>query len=51
MAEDPARSSGVPAPGLDVLGIGPHQISQGTLIGYFLLPVQEPHLINGGQIR
>ena len=50
VSEYPARTSWVPAPGFDVLRVGPHQISQRTLVGYFLLTIQETHLVDGGQI-
>jgi len=49
--EYPASSPRIPPPGLDVLGIGPHQVSQRAFVGYFLLAVQQPHLVDGRQIR
>ena len=49
--EYPPRPPRVPAPGLDVLGVRPHQVSQRSLVGDLLLPVQQPHLVEGGQVR
>lgn len=51
MTEDPACTSGVPTPSLDVLWVGPHQISQRALIGDLLLAIQQTHLVDSRQVR
>lgn len=50
VSEDPASSSGVPSPRLNIFRVGPHEISEGSFVGYFLFSVEQSHLINRWQI-
>ena len=46
-AEKPSSATGRDSPGVDVLGVGPHQVTEGTLVGNFHAPVDKADLIEG----
>lgn len=50
VSEYPPSSSGIASPRFYVLGIRPHEISQWSFVRYFLFPVEQSHLIDGGQV-
>ena len=46
-AEKPSSATGRDRPGVDVLGVGPHQVGEGTLVRNFHAPVDKTDLIKG----
>ncbi len=50
MSENPSCASRIPFPRVDILWIGPHQVCHRALMRDLLFPVDESHLINGGQV-
>ena len=46
-AENPACTSGVDGPVLDILGVGPHQIGEGSFVGNLDFPIDGSDLIDG----
>ena len=38
-------------PGLDVVGVRPHQVAEAALVRDLLPPVDQPHLVDGAQLR
>lgn len=46
-SEDPPGSPGVDGPILDILGITPHQVTEGPLVRYLDPPVDGPDLVDG----
>lgn len=50
MAENPSCSSCISFPRLDVLRVRPHQVSHGSFVRNLLFPVDESHLVDGGQV-
>ena len=46
-AEEPAGTTGRNSPGVDVLGVGPHEIAEGTLVRHLHAAVNEADLVEG----
>ncbi len=43
-AEEPASAARRYGPGLDVLGVAPHEVAEGALVRYLTHPLYRPHL-------
>lgn len=50
-AEDPAGSSGIDGPVLDIFGVGPHEIGERTFVGDFDLSIDGSDLVDGLDFR
>lgn len=50
VTEDPSGSSRVATPGLDILRVRPHEVSQGAFVGDFLFSIKQSHLVDGGEV-
>lgn len=46
-SEQPSSTARGHSPSLDVLGIGPHEVAEGSFVGNFHPSVDESHLIDG----
>lgn len=49
--EKPAHSSAVLSPTWDIFWIRPHEITEGSFSGYFLLPIEFSNLIESVDLR
>lgn len=49
-AEQPAGPAGAHFPVEDVVGVAPHHVAEGAIVGYFYLTINQSDLIDGGDV-